>query len=88
MIFKFLQFKGANLYTKIMLWKKKGVTVLVKELKSIVPLCRVHWLKSNIVLSEFARAYSRDYVIFFYAVQDAQCNTEESPLDWEQYSIY
>ena len=46
-----------------MQWKRE-VTVLVKELKSIVPLCMVHLLKSNTVLSEFPRAYSPDYVIF------------------------
>ena len=48
--------------------------------KSIVPLCLVHLLKNN---TRHVRAYSPDYLIL-YAIQDVQCNTEESPQGLER----
>ena len=68
----FANLKGINCTLK--LYKKGLVTVLVQELKTIVPLFLVHGLKNNIVFSECARALSPDNVIFMrntgYAVQN------------------
>ena len=61
-----------------MQWKKIEVAALVQELKSIVPVYTVFLLKSNTVFSECVRLFAW----FLCAAQDAQCNTEESPLDW------
>ena len=38
--------------------------MLVQELKTIVLLYLVHWLKNHTVFSECVRAYSPDYMIF------------------------
>ena len=43
--------------------------MLVQELKTVVPLRLVHWLKNNVVLSEYmeyARAYLPDHVLWTY----------------------
>ena len=41
---------------------KISVTVLVQELKTIVPLYTVHGLKNDTVFSECVRAHSPDYL--------------------------
>ena len=68
LFFQLLQFKGANFYAKIMQWRIE-VTVLFWEPKSIFQ--RLFKLRGPYMITP-------DYVIL-RAVQDARCNTEESP---------
>ena len=57
----FSKLKGKICTEKIMQWKIE-VAPLIQELKSIVPVCMVHLLKSNTVFSECVRllAWLRD----------------------------
>ena len=54
------------------------VTVLVQELKSMVPLYPVHGLK-KIPCSRDSRALISPTTWFLCTVKDVQCKTEESP---------